>query len=79
MGTIKALLYLGKKLFMNNNTTSYSFLEGVGIKVYPVSKIKKLDLIDLVQFPDNLKERNKKIINDYFSDESVKDYMKKIF
>ncbi len=79
MGTIKALLYLGKKLFMDNEVTSYSFFEDVEIKVYPVNSLKNLDLTGLVEFPKKFKEKNKRIIHKYFSEESVKKYMKKIF
>jgi hypothetical protein len=74
MGNTIQLLGLGKKVYLNRNTTQWQLFEDLGVKVFDVEKKISLDYIDY-----DIKEKNIEIIRNYFSIENLKKQLEKIF
>jgi len=66
MGNLIQLLGLGKKVYLNPETSQWNLLQNLGIKVYDINRD-----IDLNIDSEELKN-NKKIVKEYFSPENLK-------
>ncbi len=76
MGNILELLFLGKKIFLNKESTSFDFLRSIKIKVNSTNEIDESILFSLEKFDI---EKNKNIILNEFSIEKSIDDWKLIF
>ena len=73
MGNLIQLLGLGKKVYLNPETSQWKLCQNLGIKVYDINRD-----IDLNIDSEELKN-NKKIVKEYFSPENLKKQLKIIF
>ncbi len=73
MGNIITLLGFGKKIYMRSNQAPFMFFQKIGVKVFDINSFdgEKLSSEDL--------KRNKKLIEDYFSEENLSAQLSNIF
>lgn len=80
VGTILALLYSGKKVYIRKDTSTYQWLDALGVKVFDAEILLSSPSLDnIFEFTLGDKERNKKIVKDYFSKENCIRMWKTIF
>lgn len=77
-GNILALLYLGKKVYLKKNTTSYETLKSFGLEVYSLEHIVTDNIVKLVNFNNDYKVTNKDIISKKFSKERTLECIEEI-
>lgn len=70
LGNVLSLLYLGKKVYLREEVTSFSFLNSLGLKIFKTSLIQQEIFTDLFYFNDLDKQNNYTIIKKEFSEES---------
>lgn len=77
LGNIASLLYLGKKVFINPENGCKDYFERLGAVVFDINQLNENDLKkdDIEEF----KDKNKKCIQDFFSDEQFKKRWELIF
>lgn len=73
-GNIISLLSMRKTVYIKEIVTTFKTLEKMGIKVKSFEKLIKLEKID-----ENILEMNRKIIEENFSEEKLKEQWKNIF
>ena len=73
MGNIVSLLGMGKKVFMKKTVSSWKFFQSIGVVIYDVEKL------DLQPLDEELAIQNKKIIEKYFSYNSLREQLRRIF
>lgn len=73
------LLYLGKKLYAKEHISTAREFKRLGVKLFNVSELRKINFEQLIKMNDEDKEKNKRIIFEYFSDEKILMYLKAIF
>lgn len=76
LGNIVALLYLGKKIYMRNNTTMWNTLvNDMGFRIYTIEDFKRSNLSELKHTDEEIVSRNKIIAqNHYDLRERVKEW-----
>ncbi|PNR91080.1 TDP-N-acetylfucosamine:lipid II N-acetylfucosaminyltransferase, partial [Petrotoga sp. HWHPT.55.6.3] len=79
IGNILALLYLGKKVFIKNDITTWDFFKKKGLNVFDTYGLDSLTFDELIYMDENLKERNREIIAKEFSEEKCVELWKNIF
>lgn len=77
LGNIASLLYLGKRVFISPENACKSYFEDMGIKIYSTTDLTENEICK----KENILEQNinKKIIDDFYSDEKFKQRWKRIF
>lgn len=60
MGNINSLIELGKKVFLNVNTSMWKDYTSFGIKIYNIEDIKQMNWQDLWEMPEYVKKNNRK-------------------
>jgi len=78
LGNVLSLLYLGKKVYLRSDTTSFKFLLSLGIKLYDTITIKSLTFEQFCYMDKETKEKNYQIIKKEFSNESYISMWKKV-
>ena len=73
MGNILTLIELGKKVYLKDSTTSWKFLNEIGLKIFEYKNIN-LDKIETID-----KEKNSKIIKSFFTINKYQKQLEKIF
>lgn len=73
MGNTTTLLGMGKKVYLCSSTTSWSFFQRIGAKVFDIENLN-LDPIDRC---DSIE--NERVISDYFSEKNLATKLAKIF
>ena len=73
MGNLIQLLGLGKKVYLNPESSLWNLFQDLGIKVYDINGD-----IDLITNSEEL-ENNKRIVKEVFSLESLKTQLKRVF
>jgi len=71
LGNIIALLALKKKVYIPSDTSSYQFFSDKGVDIFNTSNLKDVSLNDLFHFEKSDAEKNKKIIENLFSNGSA--------
>jgi len=66
---IIGLLYLGKKVYLRSDVTTWQFLNRIGIKVFDTKNILSNEKEDLFLYDDKLGKENKSIVQEQFSEE----------
>ncbi len=77
LGNIASLLYLGKRVYINPMNACKEYFEDIGAQVYSVEDLDKEDICK--KDTQELKQINRKAIDDFFSDEQFKERWRKIF
>jgi len=78
MGNILALLFLGKKVYLRSDVTSWEFFSDHDIEVFDTQKMED-EFQQLIHFDSAHRNRNKNIIKELFSKEKCKQYWENIF
>ncbi|GJL86231.1 MAG: hypothetical protein DHS20C02_20060 [Micavibrio sp.] len=73
MGTIIALLGMGKKVYMRNDITPWSFFQEKGIKVFDIEHL------DMKPLSENIANTNIERVKDYFSKKQLIKQLNTIF
>ncbi len=70
VGNIVIMLYLGARVFLREENPTFSFLKDLGVEISSVQELEKD--ISLLDTPLSIeeKERNKRLVSDYWSRES---------
>lgn len=81
LGNIYSLIYMGKKVFIRDDISSWDFLNTtLDIKVFNTIDISKIDFAEFVQYSDQVKEHNMQRANEtFYSNKFIKDLWAKIF
>lgn len=79
LGNTFALLYLGKKVYLRSDTTSYSFLTNIGIKIFGIEELATSSFATFTDFSENDAINNIRIIGMEFSEERCAERWKSIF
>jgi hypothetical protein len=69
-----SLLILGKKVYLNHRITTWKFFRRIGLKVFNINRNIKIDHLNKIA-----KNRNKKILNIFFSKKRIKSNLDKLF
>ena len=73
LGNIIALLYCGKKVYLRKDCPVFSYLSGLGIKIFNVEKLYSQTANEIFSFEQVFKENNRKIVSMKFSEkESIR-------
>ena len=78
LGNILALLYLGKKVYIRGDTTSFKYFKGIGIDVFDTLKFKNETFEGLFRMDEGQRRKNIELIRKEFSDEHCVKLWKKI-
>ncbi|HCL4449593.1 TPA: TDP-N-acetylfucosamine:lipid II N-acetylfucosaminyltransferase [Clostridium botulinum] len=79
-GTVLAALYLGKKVFMRNESNSKKDFINLGLNLYDTEEIFNINRVEnLIGFKEKYKLSNKKVIEDYFDVKNCKRMYKELF
>jgi len=62
LGNILPLLYLGKKVYIRSDISTFSFLTNAGCKIFDTCSMNKSNFASLISLDDNSRENNKKSI-----------------
>jgi dTDP-N-acetylfucosamine:lipid II N-acetylfucosaminyltransferase len=79
LGNIKTLLYLGKKVYIRKDVTTWDYFERIGITVYDTYGMDKLSFEEFVYMEESLKAKNREIIGREFSEERCRELWEIIF
>ncbi|MGW6663042.1 TDP-N-acetylfucosamine:lipid II N-acetylfucosaminyltransferase [Peribacillus sp. NPDC055009] len=78
LGNILPLLYLGKKVYMRNNTTMWHEFNG-DLKLFDINNIKTEKFNDFIKLDRELKELNRKSLESRFDNNAIKKIWDDIF
>lgn len=70
-GNIITLLYLGKKVYLNKEITTYNTFKEWGLKIFSIESIMESSFDELYKISDREKELNKRIIKEKFNNNAV--------
>lgn len=79
VGNMLALLYLGKKIYMNTNVTTYFVFSNMGIKLFDIKDIGKSSLEEIVSMDNKIADANRKLVSDAFSNNMGDSFFKEYF
>jgi hypothetical protein len=79
IGTIYALLYLGKKVFIRSDITTWQFFKEKHIQVYDTSTLHNSSLHELFEKTREVQNKNRDIVRHEFSEETCAHYWAQIF
>lgn len=78
-GNILALLYLGKKLYIRKETSSFKYFNRIGIKVFDMEQITDNTTESLFKMEEATGKRNREILRDELTEEHCVQLWKRIF
>lgn len=78
-GTINILLFLGKKVYIREESTSYSFLKKSGVAVYSTNWLLEGREEGFMEFAKELQEQNNQIIKEEFSLDRCAELWQQVF
>jgi len=80
LGNIISLLYLGKKVFLFPEVTTYSWMtKDLGISMFPIPEAFPGNPRSIFEMDPEAGEKNQRIISEFFSPENVKNLWAKVF
>jgi len=79
LGNILALLYLGKKVYIRDDITTFEFFDKHGIRVYNTKDILKKPNVDIFEYNEEIGKRNRDVIATEFSEERCIELWRKVF
>ena len=77
VGNTQASLYLGNKVFIRSDVTTYKDFNSFGIKIYDTKEIVDLAFNELISYPE--KDINTTLIRNFIDETIIKDSWKSIF
>ncbi len=78
-GNILALLYLGKKIYMNVGVTTYSTFSDLGIKFFDIEQIGREAFEDMVYFEENSASSNRMLAKRHFDPDIISESFSRHF
>lgn len=79
LGNLISILWLGKKIFVRNNTSSYSYFKSEGIAVWDTLEIQNISFNDFISIEPYVAIKNKTLVLDVFSEKHYKDLWSNLF
>ncbi|ACJ75331.1 4-alpha-L-fucosyltransferase [Thermosipho africanus H17ap60334] len=79
LGNILALLYLGKKVYIRSDISSWAFFNRFGIKVFDTKNILDGSEKDIFTFEEKIAIKNREIVLNEFSEERCVQLWKNVF
>lgn len=77
VGNTQSSLYLGNKVFIRSDVTTYKDFNSCGIKIYDSKEIINLDFNEFINYPE--KEANKQIVKNFIDETILQISWKQIF
>ena len=78
VGNTLGLLYLEKKIYMNKETTTFSFLKELGAEIFTIDSLANTKLEDMAYMKEEDKLANKTLVKTYFNEENAKENIRRI-
>jgi len=72
LGNVLSLLFLGKKIYIRSDTTSYRYLKSLGISIFDTKEIEYQNFNMFKSFDTSFADQNRIIINREFSSDNYK-------
>jgi len=79
VGNCTASAYLGKKIFIKSNITSYKYLQGLGIKIFDTHEIKNMDFKEFSYMDEELIAQNIENARSYYDESYHSNAWRKVF
>jgi len=79
LGNLISILWLGKKVFVRSDTTSYSYFKSEGMAVWDTIQIQNISFNDLISIEPYDAIKNKTLALDVFSDKHYKELWNNLF
>lgn len=80
LGNIIVALWLGAKVFLNENISTYNFFKQIGIKIFSIQSLKNTDLeLCFEMLSDEDTNKNREILKAFFGKENVTQKVKDSF
>jgi len=79
VGTILALLYAGKKVYIRKNVSTFSWFSLLGIKIFDTEELLTHSNKNLFDVSNDWRKHNKETIHSYFSEENCIRLWKNVF
>ena len=79
LGNILALLYLGKKVYVRSDISTWNFLNQLGITVFDTKNILSNDEGKLFEFDQTVGARNRFLVETEFSDKKCAELWREVF
>lgn len=79
LGNILALLYLGKKVYIRSDVSTWKFFQRFGITVYDTREFLQKPDSSIFNFDEQIGKRNSEVIAKEFSEEKAVELWRKIF
>jgi hypothetical protein len=79
LGNLISILWLGKKVFVRSDTTSYSYFKSEGFAVYDTIEINNISFKDFISIEAYDAIKNKTLALDVFSDKHYKELWNNLF
>lgn len=70
VGNIVASLFLGKKVFLQTEITTYKSFTRLGIELYDVNEIDKINFTRFIEYSSEIGKRNSEIVENTYSNEN---------
>lgn len=79
LGNILALLYLGKKVYIRSDISTWGFLKRHGIKVFDYKELASVSFDEFIYYDKQIMESNRRRIKENFSEQQCVVAWKRIF
>jgi UDP-2,3-diacylglucosamine pyrophosphatase LpxH len=79
LGNILALLYLGKKVYIKNDITTWKSLNQKGLKLYNTHDLKNIDFNEIKNIKKSVIDKNREVIKKEYSEEKCIELWENIF
>ncbi len=71
VGNIRCSFYVGNKVFIRGEITTYQGFKNKGFKVFDTNEIQNMDFEEFILFDDRDRKNNKKLVEGYFDNSDV--------
>lgn len=78
VGNILVLLYLGKKIYLKENTTTYRALSSQGFSIFNILQLQSQNIEEIFSFNQLMQSNNYNKILQFYNDNTVKKYIKMV-
>lgn len=79
LGNITAASYMGKKIFIKSEISTFKYLSGLGIKIYDSHSVNDMEFKDFVDYPEEIKDNNIKICSKFYENDYLKKAWEEVF
>lgn len=79
LGNILSLLYLGKKVYVRSDTSTWNFFKRLSVRVFDTKKILEGSETNIFAFDEGIAFKNREIVKSEFSEERCVQLWKNVF